>query len=839
MVYAQPTTLRELLEGARQYQVPLYQRPYSWTEKQLERLWDDLLDVADARSQNPETSHFIGSLVLAPGVDNGVVGVSQFLVIDGQQRLTTLSILLCALRDYRIRHDGDEHRDRINEQFLINKYKGEQFREKLVPTQADRDAYRGALYATPTAGGADQIGNAYRFVERRLAKLGDADPPVDVEQLEQAVLSGLELIAVTTGPKDNPHRIFESLNNTGLKLTQGDLVRNYLFMRLPQRGEEVYSTVWKPMQESLTPSEMELLFWLDLAQQEPRTKQPDTYSAQQQRLEKLRTEQEIEDEVRRFARLSRLLRVILHPDEEEHPLVQQRLIRLRDWGTTTVYPLLLRLLELRGQGNATSEEIAAAMHYLESFFVRRLLIGRATAGINRHLLSAVTMLDPALPVDQAVRKYLSTGRKYYAGDDEIREAVRAVPYYFHGRAQQRSLLLRWLEETYGSKEPVELGTLTIEHVLPQTLTPEWRAALSEDLGSDESVETVHAAITHTLGNLTLTGYNSALSNSPFATKRAKLAQSGVRMNQEIAEQTHWGCEQILSRADALAERIIENWPGPSQPQESVADSKWDVAVTALAQLQHGAWTTYGDVAALVGTSAIAVGQWLAKTAVPNAHRVLQADGTIADKFVWLDPGCTDEPRDVLEADGVVFDAAGRAATEQRLSAEDLAISIGADLDEAAEDVLPGLDIEPRDRFLAQLRERQDEETASAVRSILQAWTDMGGSLGFGAGDWETSCFLLSRVKADPRGNIWPAALYPSGKFELVFQHMRIRAPFEDYGSRDEFRQRLNKIPGVDLPTAKLDLRPGFELALLRDETARNTLVEALEWFHERAWEVPL
>jgi hypothetical protein len=214
---------------------------------------------------------------------------------------------------------------------------------------------------------------------------------------------------VTAQAGDNAHRIFESLNNTGLRLTQGDLLRNYLFMRLPTRGEAVYHALWLPLQGMLSSSELEQLFWLDLVQRDPRIKQTDTYTAQQARLDRLASEEAIESEITRFARLAGFLKTLLNPAREPDPLVRLRLERLSAWGTTTVYPLLLHLLDRRDQGTASSEEIARAMLYVESFFVRRLIIGRATANINRILVvgrhrdkpgQASRRRSPQLPVSR-------------------------------------------------------------------------------------------------------------------------------------------------------------------------------------------------------------------------------------------------------------------------------------------------------------------------------------------------------------------------------------------------------------------------------------------------------
>ncbi|MFF3868295.1 DUF262 domain-containing protein [Micromonospora sp. NPDC001898] len=833
MVAAAETTLQGLLEGAKQYHVPLYQRTYSWSKPQLERLWDDVRKLAEDRVDNPTATHFIGSLVLAPSPTNGPAGVAEYLVVDGQQRLTTLSILLCAIRDHRAEHEGSKHRVRLDHQYLTNPFEEERWL-KLVPTQHDRDAYVACVKSTPQAAKAHPMNVAYRFFADALAA-DDPDNPLDIERIESAVITGMGLVAVTAQAGDNVYRIFESLNNTGLKLTQADLLRNYLFMRLPNQGRTVYDVLWQPLQKQFEPAELELLFWLDLVHRDPRVKQTDIYSNQHTRLEKLRTEAEIEAEVRRFARLGALLRVILHPDEEKDPGVRLRLERLSAWGTTTVYPLALHLLDRRENGTATSEQVASALLHVEGFFVRRLLIGRSTMNINRILLSVVTEMSRNLPVDEAVRAYLSTGRKHYATDANVRAAVRSIPFYLHGRAPQRSLVLRWLEESYGSKEPVSLEKATIEHVLPQTLTDEWRQILAGDVEPDENVEEAYESLVHTLGNLTLTGYNPELSNKPFAVKRDELKKSGIRLSQEIAARDRWGRPEIHARADALAERVIAIWPGPTEQAGNQSEVPWDLMNKALAELPAGSWTTYGDLAALVGTAPVPVGMRLANHPTPNAHRVLQVEGTVSPGFRWLEPDRTDDPRDVLRAEGVTFDQHGRADRAQRIGTEELAQLAGItpeDLPERVSRPAPGQGGTYAERFVEQLAARQGPAVAAATIATLEAWTATGGTLSYGTAG-ETSCFLMARRREHELGSIWPAVIYPGGKFEVVFQHLSVRTPFHDLALREELRQRLNQLPGVEIAAAKLTLRPGFPLAVLADVDAREALLDHLRWFYDQ------
>ncbi|MFV2022378.1 GmrSD restriction endonuclease domain-containing protein [Micromonospora sp. LOL_023] len=839
MVAAQETTLQKLLEGTKQYRVPLYQRTYSWSEQQCKRLWEDIEKLADDRRADPAATHFIGSVVLAPSPEIGPVGVQEFLVVDGQQRLTTLSILLCAIRDHRAETEDPKHRGRIEQLYLINQFESDPHRLKLVPTQADRGAYLACVESTPQVGGRDHVGSAYDFFVSRLREYDDVGNTLDIARIENAVITGLALVAVTAQAGDNVYRIFESLNNTGLQLTQADLLRNYLFMRLPTRGETVYESLWFPLQDALDRNDrdrrnLELLFWLDLVQRDGRAKQTDIYAAHQKRLNAMRGEAEIEAEVRRFSRLGALLKIILHPESEPDLEVRRRLTRLHAWGATTVYPLLLHLLDRRAQGTATAGQIIAAMRYVESFFVRRLVIGRATANLNRILMSIVTEMDPKLPVDEAVRAYLSTGRKHYATDAQVRSLTRTIPFFLNGRAHQRNLVLQWLEEAHRSKEPVAADSLSIEHVLPQTPTAQWRQMLNDDLGPDENFTDLHESLVHTIGNLTLTGYNSELGNKPFDAKKAALARSPIVLNRDIARQERWGRPEIQARSEALAEQIISLWPGPAETsRDHDSDVPWDVMNRALAELPAGSWTTYGDVAALIGSHPVPVGTRLANHPAPNAHRVLQTGGTFSPSFRWPDPASTDDPLDLLRAEGVEFDGSGRAAPEQRIPLDELAQLAGLSTDDLPRPRSPRTSAAHAGRFSTQVAQLQDPPVVAAVQAVLDGWTALGGNLLYGTGD-EASCFLIARGKDHRLGNIWPAAIYPSGKFEIVFQHFKNRVPFDDMALRAEFRQRLNKIPGVNIAAARIGLRPGFRLPVLADPAARELLIEQLDWFYQQA-----
>jgi uncharacterized protein with ParB-like and HNH nuclease domain/alkylated DNA nucleotide flippase Atl1 len=830
MVKAVETTLAQLLEGTKQYQVPLFQRTYSWKDAQLERLWDDIVKLAaDRHEPGSDVTHFIGSLVLAPSPGIAAAGLQEFLVVDGQQRLTTLTLLLAAIRDHRAATEDPTHFERINDKFLINRWeKGAP--PKLMPTQQDQASYLACIHRTPHAGGGDPVGTAYRYFRGRLALFDDPLDPFDVQRIEDTIVSGLSVVCITSQAGDNAHRIFESLNNAGMPLSQADLIRNYVFMRLPSRGQHVYDTMWKPLQESLTSDQLVLLFWLDLVQHDDTVIQTDTYSRQEKRLKEVKEETAIEAEVERFARLGRLLKIILEPGNEQDPGVRAQLNRLNEWGTTTVYPVLLYMLELREQQKATSTEIVDAMKFVESFFVRRVVLGKATANINRILLRAVQEVRGQPSVAEALRAYLSTGRKSFATDAEVRHAAKTVPFYWSGKASQKKLILQWIEESLGSKEPVGSEKLTIEHVLPQTMTKTWRDELRADLEPGESVDAAHTAIVHLLGNLTLSGYNPVLGNKPYSFKQPKLAKSGLHMNQEIAGHAQWTRSEILERCDRLADIICTIWPGPIEVAAvEDLDSPWPAMNQVLAAMPAGSWTTYGDLAAVVGTHPVPLGQRLANVPAVNAHRVLSAGGVVATNFRWLDPSETATPREVLENEGVQFRPDGSASPDNQLSAEDLASLIGVDISAAAPVAEADYSDEQTEKFFAQLDEYQTDDVVEAIDELGTAWVDLGGAISFGDG-FETTMFLLTSGGRGGFATPWPFAIRPSGRVVVPFQFMTSRPPFDRSDMRREFLQRLNGIPGIALPEAKLGLRPSFNVSVLANDEARDSVIRHLAWY---------
>jgi alkylated DNA nucleotide flippase Atl1 len=843
-VKASETTFAGFVQGQVQFQVPLYQRTFSWGEKQLQQLWSDIVDQAGLLVTTPEApSHFLGSLVLAPSPVNDAI-FQRWLVVDGQQRLTTLSLALAAVRDHVSAGDGVPV-DRLNDLYLVNRWQTGEHYLRLLPTQADRTAYDECIRRSHGPG-ADRISAAYRFFRQRLVAADDPTDPHDVERIEQVITTRLSMVVVTADRDDNVHRIFESLNNTGLRLSQADLLRNYLFMRLPTQAERVFETYWLPLQRRLSNDQLEQLMWLQLVLDgDERVRRQDMYGAQQVRLRtdgesEAAIEQYIKELYRRSAHLERLL----DPSCERNVEISECLLRLGQWRGTTAYPAIMLLFDRLERGDTTPSDVVRALSYIESFLVRRLICQVPANNLNRIFQAVPAQLPTDQPVADGLHWLLSGARRSWPTDEEVRQAIREKPFYWQGRPEQRRLVLQRLEESFGHPEPVDFSTaaLTIEHIMPQTPTEEWLQILAEDTAPDESPMDLHERTVQTLGNLTLTGENARLSNHPFDRKQDLLNGSHLELNRQVAGVARWGPREILARADELAERAVKIWPAPLGSGHRVERNRnWTLLHQALAAMPDGVWTTYSDLAALIGSHPVPIGTHLANTpGITNAHRVLTANGRASESFRWPGPDRGDL-QVVLREEGIKIDETGAADPAQRLSARDLADLLGlTELPSQAEISSAKVDAPLAERFSQQLIASNPPEVVKGVREIVREWVARGGSLGYGRGTTVTSCFLMLDRPALPQ--IWPLIIYPTwgrgGHAEVVFKHLATREPFDDASLREELRRRLEDIPGVVIPPSKLELRPSFPLTALATAGGQSRLLNALDWFVEVAGDRP-
>ena len=372
---ASPARVIQYFNGEKQNLIPLFQRPHTWTESNWQTLWDDLMvqyEVGDTGT------HFMGAIVSVPARSTPV-GVSKYLIIDGQQRLTTVSILLCALRDSLDSNSAS----RIQEVYLTNRFRDLEDTLKFVPTQADRDVYRAiALDRQVPENNRDvRIAAAYHFFKNKLLKgtdpNGDSVVPAKVlTTLEQC----LQVVMINLSDDDDPYLIFESLNFKGEPLTQADLVRNYLLMRFDHtistsgEQERVYLKYWVPLESLLKSNLTEFLRHYTMKDGDD-IKKGGIYAAIKTGLKSMKSSEAVEAEVQSMQRFGEFYARFLLPVQEEVTSIRDRLENIKDIKVTTSYPLLLRLFNARQTEELSDVELDKCLGLVESFVVRRTVCG--------------------------------------------------------------------------------------------------------------------------------------------------------------------------------------------------------------------------------------------------------------------------------------------------------------------------------------------------------------------------------------------------------------------------------------------------------------------------------
>lgn len=545
---AEETRISPLLKSKVQYQVPLFQRTYSWGKKEWSVLWEDLSEMAragDAHEPGART-HFIGSIVIS-NIDAFPQSVYKFLLIDGQQRLTTLFILLAVLRE-AAHHKGDAAlADEINNLLTNQDGKGDDYL-KLIPTHDDRDAFTALVLHNAYPDPDSRISECARYFERALRREG-AEP----EALLRLVVNHLSVVTIRLEKDDNAHLVFEGLNAKGKPLTQADLIRNLFLMKLPADVQkDIYDRYWKPMQDALGDRMTEFIrHYLASRGKGAFIRERDVYYMLKKQADALNTRDELTVLHRNAGYYARFLA----PEREPSRVLRAALEQLRAFDNTTTYPFLLRAYDDYASGRLSEAALAECIGTLENYLVRQYVAGRSGRGQNRFFPVMYSQASEAGEGDLLRGLKHTLQMRAYPRDAEFRERFRRIPLYGGNTAviQKGRFMLMALERSYGHKEAASFENAQIEHVMPQN-TAQWQDALGD--GGEEAYE----ERLHTIGNLTLTGYNAEMSNRPYAAKRDFLRRSHFELNRYFQDVESWTFEAIDARADHLAQRALEIWP---------------------------------------------------------------------------------------------------------------------------------------------------------------------------------------------------------------------------------------------------------------------------------------
>lgn len=679
-VRAKDANLLDLLKKAQQFVVPIYQRVYSWESSECDRLWDDIIH---AGSHERLGAHFTGSIVSVEREQGTLTAAEPFLIIDGQQRITTLSLLLAALAArLDLLPEGEQEPvegfspKKIRGRYLANEdEEGERY-FKLLLSQQDKDVLKSIVRVSPIVDpGASRVARNFDLFARKLA-----DPEVDLVALCLGLRKLVVVDVTLTRGLDDAQLVFEAMNSTGKKLSQADLIRNFVLMDLePGEQMRLYEGYWYPMEQRFA-GHAEWRFdgfvrnYLTLRTGAiPRF--GDTYDA-------FKTYTWEHPEIGRdgiavdlstYAEWYAAFALGAEPDRD----LSSAFGELAQLDATVVYPLMLRLYADYADGSLGKDELLTSMRIVTSYLFRRAVCAIPTNALNKVFASMPRAIDTTKHVESLVARLLTfTASSRFPADEEFVDALRVRDLYNMRRV---SYLMRKLEN-HGRKEEVSVADYSIEHILPQNenLGPEWRRALGDDW------QDVQARILHTLGNLTLTGYNPEYSDRPFAEKRdmeGGFKQSPLRLNRGLGDLETWNEAEVHRRAAGLATLAAQIWDRPSLPEEVLeryrarfAEARgfdWSLLHEILERLPAGRWTGYFHLAEAVGTSAQALaGHVMRCTICSNPHRVLKWNGEVANGFAWSDASDTRNPVTVLEAEGVRF-VDGRADAESKLETEEL------------------------------------------------------------------------------------------------------------------------------------------------------------------------
>ena len=539
--------LQKLLDGKIQYRVPLFQRTYNWKEKEWETLWTDILEIY---AMDQPRNHFIGAVVTQP-VPDAPERASKHLLIDGQQRLTTICIILSCLRRKALEAGDDALSQEILETCLVNKFESdEKGRIKLHPTQRDREPFSTIVNEDGDIEGEGQIIAAFKHFLKRITD-GDLEGyALDLGKLKSCVTNHLDLVSITLDTEDSPHRIFESLNNTGMQLGHSDLIRNLIFMNIPVEADaqEAYDQYWLPVQEK-TGVHLDDFFWRYLMMDGSLPTWGETFEEVKRRFGAGGT-QRAKDELVQFSKFARFYRR-LREIEDQDELFMGEIKRINTWEVDVAYSFLMRSLNLVEDCRITSDEMKTVIRMIESFVVRRTICSIPTNRLRRIF---ARMSEEVTPTDfvTSAREYLLANQ--WPSDSEFQEAFIGFRLYLRSRLARTRLILESLEESFEHKESPEITEqITIEHIMPQNITSEWMDMLGPD-GWE-----IHSRWLDTPGNLTLTGYNPELSDSPFHKKKELLSHSKFSLTSTVLQQDQWSEHAIKARGEELAERAATIW----------------------------------------------------------------------------------------------------------------------------------------------------------------------------------------------------------------------------------------------------------------------------------------
>jgi uncharacterized protein with ParB-like and HNH nuclease domain/predicted transport protein len=571
-----------VIKGPKQFVIPIYQRTYSWQIAQCNKLFNDILRISKDGSS---PGHFIGSVVYFQESIHTVSDVPKLLVIDGQQRLTTISIMIAALaefvRDNQV--DIDTNFTKLQNYYLLNAEEEGELRYKLLLTRRDKDSLINIIKGVPLGNDASlRVADNFKFFKEKI----NAENAVDIYN---GIMRLFIVDVALEKDKDNPQLIFESLNSTGLDLSQADLIRNYILMGQEIKLQtELYEKYWYPMEQSYGNEYTASFDWFMRDYLSVKTgtipridRVYDSFKTYASSSKAPDTITEVVQDIYKFS--GYYVNMVLHkePDAE----LQKGFKNISKLKVDVCYPFLLPVYNDFETGTITNDEFKQIISLVENYVFRRAICGIPTNSMNKTFATIYKAIQKTdyLEGVKAAFQILDSYKRFPTDTEFEKEIVVKEVYNFRNRNYMLSKL-----ENYKRKEFVNVDDYTIEHIIPQNpeLSTEWQKMLGEDW------KEVQSKYLHSLGNLTLTGYNSELSDKPFSQKKTMeggFNDSPIRLNDFLRKVEIWNAENIEARANELAEKARQIWFAPNLSQEVLdkySTEEKTTTVYSIEQYEH-------------------------------------------------------------------------------------------------------------------------------------------------------------------------------------------------------------------------------------------------------------
>lgn len=549
--------IRFLESSDTNFVIPVYQRNYDWKKEQCKQLYDDLVSMI----KNDYKTHFFGTIV---SIYNDSARNREYLIIDGQQRITTISLLLRAIYDIVDTGRLKSHniiKEKILNQYLINQYSSEECKIKLKPIKEDREAYEKLFNRDELVEESNVTANYKYFYERII------DGEITIDELYSAVERLMIVEIELKNGEDDPQLIFESLNSTGLDLTDADKVRNFILMNQPSKiQEELYNNYWHKVEKN-TDYEVTKFIRDYLTMKENKIpNKSEIYVSFKRYIENENFN--IEECLQDMLKFSIYYKGIIN-NSLGIKKADKLLSDINKLEVTVSYPFLLEVIDDFNNGLITEEDLIEILKTVESYVMRRIICKAPTNALNKvfmNLCKEIKKIPSYKDNYVDILKYVLLNKKSsqrFPNEEEFKVKFLECDVY-SWKSKNKVFLLEQLEN-YDNNETVDIenlindNKLSIEHIMPQTLTPSWKNALGNNFNE------IHTKYLGTIGNLTLTGYNSKMSNRTFVEKRDMekgFKESRLRLNKYLSEIDEWNEDTIKVRAEKLFSVAAKIWSYP-------------------------------------------------------------------------------------------------------------------------------------------------------------------------------------------------------------------------------------------------------------------------------------